>query len=113
MHHLHQRPACPHNHNHLPGCNSTPGAPAQVLKQTKVNGWGTTEFNAGADVLAQVLELVRQHRVSLPGHICAVVVTTLILEGWSNKLDPHHSVLSQVGLLGCVMWLWMWLLCGC
>jgi aarF domain-containing kinase len=37
--------------------------------------------------------------VTLPGHICAVVVTTLVLEGWSNKLDPDHSVLSQVG--GC------------
>lgn len=35
-------------------------------------------------------------QVSLPGHICAVVVTTLVLEGWSNKLDPDHSVLSQV-----------------
>jgi hypothetical protein len=37
-------------------------------------------------------------QVSLPGHICAVVVTTLVLEGWSNKLDPDHSVLSQVGV---------------
>ncbi len=36
----------------------------------------------------------------MPGHICAVVVTTLVLEGWSNKLDPSHSVLVQVcGLL--------------
>ncbi|GIL81924.1 hypothetical protein Vretimale_1497 [Volvox reticuliferus] len=53
-------------------------------------------FKNGADALASVLELVRQHQVSLPGHICAVVVTTLVLEGWSNKLDPDHSVLSQV-----------------
>ncbi|KAG2448971.1 hypothetical protein HYH02_005725 [Chlamydomonas schloesseri] len=53
-------------------------------------------FKNGADALAAVLELVRQHQVSLPGHICAVVVTTLVLEGWSNKLDPDHSVLTQV-----------------
>jgi hypothetical protein len=33
--------------------------------------------------------------VNLPGHICAVVVTTLVLEGWSCKLDPRHSVLTQ------------------
>jgi aarF domain-containing kinase len=25
-----------------------------------------------------------------------VVVTTLVLEGWSNQLDPRHSVLEQV-----------------
>ncbi|KXZ44199.1 hypothetical protein GPECTOR_71g560 [Gonium pectorale] len=53
-------------------------------------------FKNGADALAAVLELVRLHQVSLPGHICAVVVTTLVLEGWSNKLDPDHSVLTQV-----------------
>ena len=35
-------------------------------------------------------------QVNMPGHICAVVVTTLVLEGWSSKLDPRHSVLEQV-----------------
>lgn len=35
-------------------------------------------------------------QVNMPGHICAVVVTTLVLEGWSSKLDPKHSVLEQV-----------------
>ena len=33
-----------------------------------------------------------------------MVVTTLILEGWSCKLDPRHSVLTQVGPLAA---------CGC
>jgi hypothetical protein len=46
---------------------------------------------------------VPRMQVSLPGHICAVVVTTLVLEGWSNKLDPDHSVLTQVrvGVFSC------------
>ncbi len=44
----------------------------------------------------QLRPQVRLHKVTLPGHICAVVVTTLVLEGWSNKLDPTHSVLTQV-----------------
>ena len=35
-------------------------------------------------------------QVTLPGHICAVVVTTLVLEGWSSQLDPSHSVLTEV-----------------
>ena len=58
---------------------------------------GSGGFKNSAEALANVLELIRQHHVSLPGHICAVVVTTLVLEGWSNKLDPDHSVLTQVG----------------
>ena len=37
----------------------------------------------------------RRGQVSMPGHICAVVVTTLVLEGWSSKLDPTHSVMDQ------------------
>jgi len=58
--------------------------------------WDSSCFRNSADALANVLELVRLYQVSLPGHICAVVVTTLVLEGWSNKLDPDHSVLRQV-----------------
>jgi len=58
--------------------------------------WSDTAFKNGADTLGHILELVRQYKVSLPGHICAVVVTTLVLEGWSNKLDPNHSVLTKV-----------------
>lgn len=54
------------------------------------------EFDSGAEALSTVLELVRAHAVSLPGHIAGCVVTTLILEGWSNKLAPEHSVLHQV-----------------
>ena len=50
----------------------------------------------GAKALAGVLELVRTHRVSLPGRVSAVLVTTLVLEGWSSRLDPHHSPIAQV-----------------
>jgi predicted unusual protein kinase regulating ubiquinone biosynthesis (AarF/ABC1/UbiB family) len=53
-------------------------------------------FDSGAAALAAVLEHIRRHGVSLPGHICAVVVTTLVLQSWSNQLDPQYSVLEQV-----------------
>ncbi|GAX81695.1 hypothetical protein CEUSTIGMA_g9123.t1 [Chlamydomonas eustigma] len=66
------------------------------LIQRQAEEEGSTGFNNSAEALSNVLELIRQHQVSLPGHICAVVVTTLVLEGWSNKLDPDHSVLTQV-----------------
>ena len=35
-------------------------------------------------------------QVALPGEVCAVLVTTLVLEGWSSQLAPEHSVLEQV-----------------
>lgn len=54
------------------------------------------QFDSGAEALSTVLELVRLHGVSLPGTIAGCVVTTLILEGWSNRLSPEHSVLRQV-----------------
>jgi hypothetical protein len=40
-------------------------------------------------------------QVSLPGQICAVLVTTLVLEGWSNRLAPDYSVLGQVRVPSC------------
>jgi aarF domain-containing kinase len=66
------------------------------LRASQQGGWEDTTYASGADALAAVLEAVRRHHVTLPAHICAVVVTTLVLEGWSNKLDPTHSVLHQV-----------------
>lgn len=60
--------------------------------------WSSTPRGSsnGADALAGLLELVRTHGVSLPGHISATVVATLVLEGWSHELDPSHSAMSEV-----------------
>ncbi len=58
--------------------------------------WEQTRFSNGSDAMAAALELVRRYKVSLPGNVCAVLMTTLVLEGWSSKLDPVHSVLEQV-----------------
>ena len=66
----------------------------EVLKKSDLFKKGNTDN--GAEALANVLENVRVHHVSLPGHICATVVTTLVLEGWSHQLDPAHSTLSEV-----------------
>ena len=45
------------------------------------------------DVSSQIPLLLQ---VNLPGHICAVVVTTLVLEGWSSKLDPGQSIMDDI-----------------
>ena len=64
------------------------------MRENRLFDKGNT--SSGAEALAAVLEMVRLHRVSLPGHICATVVTTLVLEGWSHQLDPAHSTLNEV-----------------
>jgi hypothetical protein len=51
---------------------------------------------SGADALAAVLDAVRRNGVSLPGHVCAAVMTTYVLEGWSHRLDPKNSTLAEV-----------------
>lgn len=66
----------------------------EEMKQSRMFDKGNT--SSGAEALSAVLEMVRLHRVSLPGHICATVVTTLVLEGWSHQLDPAHSTLNEV-----------------
>lgn len=62
----------------------------------KVDTWGDTEFASPAAAMASVLDIVREYEVTLPGHICAVLVTVLVLEGWSSTLKPDHSVLTAV-----------------
>ena len=62
----------------------------------KVDTWGDTEFASPAAAMASVLDIVREYEVTLPGHICAVLVTVLMLEGWSSTLKPEHSVLTAV-----------------
>ena len=69
---------------------------ASFEEMKKENLFDEGNTASGAEALAAVLEMVRLHRVSLPGHICATVVTTLVLEGWSHQLDPAHSTLNEV-----------------
>ncbi|CAD7703840.1 unnamed protein product [Ostreobium quekettii] len=58
--------------------------------------WDGSPFESGVDALAHVLDLVRRHQVVLPGEICSCLFTVFVLEGWSSKLDPMHSVMDQV-----------------
>lgn len=51
-------------------------------------------------VIQEVMETVRVHNVSLRGVVSTVVVTTLVLEGWSSKLNPDLKMLEELkGLL--------------
>ena len=41
-----------------------------------------------------MIETIRQHQVTLKSTVSTVVVTTLVLEGWSSRLHPDLSILD-------------------
>lgn len=49
-----------------------------------------------SDVLREMIETIRQHHVMLRGCVSTVVVTTLVLEGWSSKLHPDIRILDTI-----------------
>ncbi|XP_029130992.1 ABC1 family protein C21C3.03, mitochondrial isoform X2 [Cajanus cajan] len=52
-----------------------------------------------ADRMQQLLEHVRRSKVNIDGNVCAVIVTTLVLEGWQRRLDPEYDVLHALQTL--------------
>jgi aarF domain-containing kinase len=48
------------------------------------------------EVVRAVMETVRRHGVHIRGVVSTVVMTSLVLEGWSSELDPEIRVLETV-----------------
>lgn len=49
--------------------------------------------------MGAVMESVRRHQVHLASEVCSVVVTALVLEGWSNRLDPSICIMHMLSSL--------------
>ena len=49
-----------------------------------------------AEVFADMIETLRRHSVTLKSTVSTIVVTTLVLEGWSSKLDPDLHILDTM-----------------
>lgn len=65
-------------------------------------------------VVAEMMDTIRRHQVPLKGVISTVVISTVVLEGWSTKLDPDIRImesLKEVG--GCWRRAWGWCGAGC
>ncbi|XP_042060724.1 ABC1 family protein YPL109C, mitochondrial-like [Salvia splendens] len=60
--------------------------------------WGSDEKDPlhPADCMQLMLEQVRRHKVNIDSHICTVIVTTMVLEGWQQKLDPAYDSLQAL-----------------
>lgn len=48
------------------------------------------------EVIADVMETIRRHGVHLRGVVSSVVITTMVLEGWSTALDPEIRILDTL-----------------
>ena len=49
-----------------------------------------------SDCMTDLLNIVRKHRVSFNGDVFNVIMTTVVLEGWSCKLNPNISLISMI-----------------
>ncbi|GLC33812.1 hypothetical protein PLESTM_000122200 [Pleodorina starrii] len=47
-------------------------------------------------VIRDLIERMRQHQVTLRSSVSTVVVTSLVLEGWSSQLDPDVRILDTM-----------------
>ncbi|GAU28747.1 hypothetical protein TSUD_372560 [Trifolium subterraneum] len=63
--------------------------------------WRSSEGETvhSGDRMQQLLEHVRKCKVNIDGNITAVIVTTLVLEGWQRRLDPDYDMLNALHTL--------------
>ena len=47
--------------------------------------------------MQELLEVVRQHKVSIKSEMSIVVATSFVLEGWASKLDPGLNMVRIMG----------------
>lgn len=57
-----------------------------------------------SEVLRDMIETLRQHSVTLKSTVSTVVVTTLVLEGWSSKLNPDLHIMDSLRDMLAVDW---------
>ena len=49
-----------------------------------------------SEIIADMMEKIRLHQVNLKGVVSTVVVTTMVLEGWSSKLNPDIKIMDAL-----------------
>ncbi|KAI3430417.1 hypothetical protein D9Q98_005012 [Chlorella vulgaris] len=48
------------------------------------------------DVISSMMDMIRKHQVHLKGIVSTVVITTMVLEGWSTKLNPDIRIMETL-----------------
>ena len=49
-----------------------------------------------SEIISDMMEKIRVHQVNLKGVVSTVVVTTMVLEGWSTKLNPDIKIMDAL-----------------
>eukprot|EP00201_Polytomella_parva_P013490 CAMPEP_0175061018 /NCGR_PEP_ID=MMETSP0052_2-20121109/13355_1 /TAXON_ID=51329 ORGANISM="Polytomella parva, Strain SAG 63-3" /NCGR_SAMPLE_ID=MMETSP0052_2 /ASSEMBLY_ACC=CAM_ASM_000194 /LENGTH=425 /DNA_ID=CAMNT_0016326833 /DNA_START=703 /DNA_END=1980 /DNA_ORIENTATION=- len=73
-----------------------PSAFIQEMKDTFTNMDPEYLRLESQTVMKNMIEAMRQHQVTLRSAVSTVVVTTLVLEGWSSKLDPEIRIINTL-----------------
>jgi len=48
------------------------------------------------EVIADVMDTIRKHGVHIKGVVSSVVITSMVLEGWSTALDPNIRIIDTL-----------------
>ena len=48
------------------------------------------------EVIGNMMDTIREHNIQIPGVVSNVIISTVVLEGWSSKLDPSIRILESV-----------------
>lgn len=77
-------------------CPSWPLANPQELQHKFASLSEVDITERTSEVFSDIMDTIRQHQVHLPGQVSTVVVTALVLEGWSSKLDPKLRIMDTL-----------------
>lgn len=48
------------------------------------------------DVIGNMMDTIREHNIQIPGVVSNVIISTVVLEGWSSKLNPDIRILESL-----------------
>ena len=48
------------------------------------------------EVIGNMMDTIREHNIQIPGVVSNVIISTVVLEGWSSKLNPNIRILESV-----------------
>eukprot|EP00890_Picochlorum_soloecismus_P002191 jgi/Picsp_1/2973/NSC_01197-R1_probable serine threonine-protein kinase abkc-like len=48
------------------------------------------------EVITDMMDSIRERGIQIPGSVSSVVITTMVLEGWSTKLNPDIRILESL-----------------
>lgn len=48
------------------------------------------------EVIGNMMDTIREHNIQIPGVVSNVIISTVVLEGWSSKLNPDIRILESL-----------------